>query len=54
MTAVTVLPDKAMIYATNARGLLIFREPDFTDVPPMGFASPTALSTMPPLLAERF
>ena len=34
MTEVTFLPNKALIYATNKRGLLIFREPDFPEVPP--------------------
>ncbi len=34
MTDVTFLPDKALIYATNARGLLIFQEPDFPEIPP--------------------
>lgn len=33
MTEVTCLPDKALVYATNRRGLLIFREPDFPEVP---------------------
>jgi len=27
------LPDKALIYASNACGLLVFHEPDFPDVP---------------------
>ena len=34
MTKVKFLPNKALIYATNKRGLLIFQEPDFPDVPP--------------------
>lgn len=29
-----MLPDKALIYATNKNGLLIFNEPDFPDVSP--------------------
>ncbi len=34
MTEVTFHPSKALIYATNKRGLLIFQEPDFPEVPP--------------------
>ena len=34
MIKVTFLPNKALIYATNKRGLLIFQEPDFPEVPP--------------------
>ena len=34
MTKVSFLPNKALIYATNKRGLLIFREPEFAEVPP--------------------
>lgn len=34
MTETTFLPNKALIYATNKRGLLIFQEPDFPEVPP--------------------
>ncbi|KJZ18684.1 NUDIX hydrolase [Loktanella sp. S4079] len=33
MTKTVTHPDKALIYATNARGLLVFCEPDFPDVP---------------------
>ena len=34
MSQLKMLPDKALVYATNKRGLLIFKEPDFPDVPP--------------------
>lgn len=34
MTEIAHLPNKALIYATNTRGLLIFQEPDFPKVPP--------------------
>lgn len=34
MTKVLFLLNKALIYATNKRGLLIFQEPDFPEVPP--------------------
>jgi hypothetical protein len=34
MTDVIFLPDKALIYATNNRGLLIFSEPEFPEVLP--------------------
>lgn len=34
MLDVIFLPNKALIYATNKRGLLIFSEPDFPEVPP--------------------
>ena len=34
MTDVTFLPNKALIYATNKRGLLIFQEPDFPEMLP--------------------
>jgi len=34
MTQIVRLPDKALIYATNIRGLLTFTEPDFPEVSP--------------------
>lgn len=34
MTQIKTLPDKALIYATNKNGLLIFKEPDVPDVLP--------------------
>ena len=33
MIEVTFLPNKTLIYATNKRGLLVFQEPDFPEVP---------------------
>lgn len=33
MKSIKYLPDKALIYATSRRGLLVFEEPDFPEVP---------------------
>jgi len=34
MTQTKILPDKALIYATNRNGLLVFEQPDFPGVSP--------------------